>query len=132
MSQENVELVRRVAEAVQRHEYRVAVGGFHEDAVWENTAEFPGPRRCVGREEIVAFWTSLYKSFEETSTTLERLLDRGSIVVVEVHSVGRATSSGVPLDLRWTAVYELRDGSVNRVEVHGDWLTALKAVGLEE
>ena len=52
------------------------------------------------------------------------------IVLISVHSVGR-TTSGIPVDFRWAAVARLREGKISRVDVHGDWSKALKAVGLE-
>jgi hypothetical protein len=40
--------------------------------------------------------------------------------------------SGIPADVIWAAIFRLRDGQINRVDVHGDWEKALKAVAQEE
>jgi ketosteroid isomerase-like protein len=134
MSQEKVELVRRTFDAVVRGDYQGAARGLHADAVWHNTAEFPGPRTCVGPQAIVEFWESLMEPFEETDRTMdvERVVVGEDSVVLGVHSVGRGKTSGVPLDVHWGAAFWLRDGKISRVDVHGDWAKALKAVRREE
>lgn len=131
---ENVELVTRTFDALQRRAYQDAVRGFHADAVWQNTAAFPGPRRCVGREAIVDFWETLIEDFDQGTGVqeVERLIGRGDTVIVGVHSSGLGKMSGVPVDVKWAAVIHVRDGGISQVEVHGDWANALKAVGLEE
>jgi ketosteroid isomerase-like protein len=128
----HVDLVRRTFDALQRHAYREAERGFHHDAVWQNTAAFPGPRRCVGREAIFDFWTSLMDDFDESAPQeIERAVEGENAVAIAVHSVGRGRASRVPVDVRWAAVCEMHDGRIKRVEVHGDWSKALTAMGLE-
>jgi ketosteroid isomerase-like protein len=85
----------------------------------------------VGIEAIIDFWATLMESFEESERMeVERIAEGQDSVVLAMHSVGRGKASGVPLDLRWGAVFHLRDGKINRVDVHGDWAKALKAAGL--
>jgi ketosteroid isomerase-like protein len=68
----------------------------------------------------------------EATQEVERLAQRGNTVVIGVRSVGQARRSRVPGDVRWAAAVEVRDGKISRVDVHGEWSKALKAVGLEE
>jgi ketosteroid isomerase-like protein len=91
MSAENAELVRHAFGALQRGSYPDAARALHADAVWHNTAEFPGPRQCVGRQAIVDFWAILMEDFDETAATqtVERLVEHENAVLVSVHSVGR-------------------------------------------
>jgi ketosteroid isomerase-like protein len=130
VSEEDLELVRQTFDAMHRGEHQEAVRGFHADAVWQNTATFPGPRCCLGPQAIVDFSTSMFEDFDGTQE-IERLVADQNAVLIGVHSVGR-TTSGVPVDFRWAAVVQLRDGQISRVDIHGDWSNALKAVGLEE
>jgi ketosteroid isomerase-like protein len=134
MSQENVELVRRTFDAVRQGDLGGAVRGFRDDAVWHNTAEFPGPTSCVGPSAIVGFWASLMEAFEESANgmVVEQLVEGEDSVVLAVHSVGRAKASGVPIDVRWGAAFHVRDGKISRVDIHGDWAKALEAGGLGE
>jgi ketosteroid isomerase-like protein len=134
MSQENVEIVRRSFDGFRRGDYRGAVREFHADAVWHNTAEFPGQRFCVGPEAIIDFWKTLMESFDEAESTMEieRVVEGENSVVVAVHSVGKGKASGIPLDFHWGAAFRVSHGKISRVDVHGELKKALKAVGLEE
>ena len=134
MSQENVEVAKRVIDAFNRRDYEKALHGFHADAVWHNTAEFPGQRICVGPEAIIEFWETLMESFEESGSRMdvERAVAGEDTVVLGVHSVGEGKASGVPLDFHWGAAFRMCDGKISRVDVHGDWAKALEAVGLHE
>jgi ketosteroid isomerase-like protein len=129
---DNEDLVRRMFEALSRRAYPDAAETFHRDAVWQNTADFPGPRQCVGPAAIIDFWQTLSEDFDESSRgQIEQLLARGDVVVIGVHSRGRGRASDLPIDVRWAAVVQLRDGAISRVEVHGDWSKALQAAGLD-
>ena len=134
MSQENVKVVRRTLDAARQGDLQGAALGFHADAVWHNTAEFPGQRTCVGPQAIIDFWETLFESFEDTGSwmDIERVVEGENSVVLRVHSSGRGKASGVPIDLRWGIAFQVRDAKISRVDVHGDWAKALEAVGLRE
>ena len=131
---ENLNMVCRSFDGFRRGDYRGAVREFHADAVWHNTAEFPGQRICAGPEAIIDFWETLMESFEESGSRMdvERVVEGEDTVVLGVHSVGEGKASGVPLDLHWGAAFRVRDGKISRVDVHGDWAKALAAVRLAE
>jgi ketosteroid isomerase-like protein len=131
MSQENVEIVRRAFDAVRSGDLQGATRGFHADAAWHNTAEFPGQSTCVGPQAIVDFWETLVESFEEGMMDIERVVSGQDSVVLGVHSTSRGTASGVPVDLRWAMAFQVRGSKISRVDVHGDWTKALAAVALE-
>jgi ketosteroid isomerase-like protein len=134
ISEQNVEIVRRAFDAVRHIDHEGAAQGFHADAMWHNTAEFPGQRVCVGPEAIIDFWKTLMESFEERGSMMEieRVVEGEDSVVVGVHSVARGKASGIPLDFHWSAAFHVRDGKISRVDVHGDWAKALNAAGLAE
>jgi hypothetical protein len=115
-----------------RRDYAEAVRGFHADALWSNTAEFPGPRCCLGPQAIMDFWTTLMEDVDIDQQEVERAITNESAVVVGVHSVGRAVRSGIAADVRWAAAFQLRDGLISRVDVYGNWQKALAATGLSE
>ena len=64
MPRENLEIVRDTFDAICRRDYQRAAGGFHHDAVWHNTREFPGPSICVGPRAVAEFWEALMESFD--------------------------------------------------------------------
>jgi ketosteroid isomerase-like protein len=134
VSQENVEVVRRALVAATCRDDAAAADCFHSDAEWHNTREFPGPSVCVGPAAIIGFWQTLLEEFDESAAgqQIERITETDTAVVVDVHSVGRGRTGGVPVDVKWAAVFTVRDGRISRVDVHGEWSKALKAVGLTE
>jgi ketosteroid isomerase-like protein len=131
MSQENVDIVRQTFGAMCRRDYQRAAGGFHQDAVWHNTREFPGPSVCVGPQAIAEFWETLWESFDG-ETSVEQISDGEDGVALGAHTVGRGTRSGVPLDVRWGIAARVASGKISRVDVYGEWTKALNAVGLAE
>jgi ketosteroid isomerase-like protein len=76
------------------------------------------------------FSTTMFEDFDGTQE-VERLVEGEKKVVIGVHSVGR-TTTGIPVDFRWAAVVQRRDGKIGRVDVHGDWSKALAPAGLSE
>jgi ketosteroid isomerase-like protein len=129
MSQEDVEVVRRTFDAIFSRDYRRAARGFHRDAVWHNTREFPGPSICVGSRAIAEFWETLMESFDG-ETTVEQIIEGDDGIAFGAHTVGRGTASGVPLDVRWGIAARVASGKISRVDVYGEWAKALKAVRL--
>jgi ketosteroid isomerase-like protein len=136
VSRQNVELVRRTFDVLFHSELQDAARAFHADAVWHNTAEFPGPLRCDGLPAVLDFWASYAELFEPPAESgkqeVERIVGGEEVVVVGVHAVGRWPKSGIPVDAKWAAAVQVRDDKISRVDVHGDFSKALKAVGLEE
>ena len=132
MSQANVELVRSTFDSLLRGDDEDATRGFREDAVWHNTSVFPDPSICVGPQAILNFWATLTETFQESQTDVEQVVEGGDAVVLSLHSVGRGNASGVPVDVRWAAVFRVIDGKISRVDVHGNRANALKAAGLAE
>jgi ketosteroid isomerase-like protein len=130
MAGDNFETVQRFIEALGHRDYALAISMFSPDAEWHNTASFPGATVCRGAAEIRAFWTTLFESFERDRMTIERSARSGDTVVTGVHSRGRGRSSGAPIDVRWALIVHLGDGSIERVDVYGDYDRALEAAGI--
>ena len=112
-SAENVEVVKRTFDALQHRDYAAAKSGFHADAVWQNTGDFPGPLRCIGPEAIVEFWTNLAETFDDSvgGHEIEQATSGGEVVILGLHSFGRGLGSGVPIDVRWAAAVQIRNSS---------------------
>jgi ketosteroid isomerase-like protein len=134
VSKENVDLARRALDAVVHGDYEAASRCFHGDAVWHNTREFPGPSKCVGAAEIINFWAALLEPFDAKapSWTIDGTAGRDEAAVLDVHSVAEGNASGIRLDVHWTAVFQMREGKVARIDVYGDPARARAAAGMEE
>jgi ketosteroid isomerase-like protein len=139
MSQENVEVVRRIDDA-----FRAGLGGgdfyvaFETGAVaadfeWIAAAEMAEQRRYRGREEFVEFMRRWTEGFEGYSIQRDALIDAGNDRVVGVFKQSATgKGSGAPIEGEYTLVYDLRDGELVRIRAYLDRAEALEAAGLRE
>ena len=134
MSQENVEIVRRIVEdAVQGRweesarqlgpdaEWHGTVGGLTEGSVWRG----PEQIRKIFEQEDAEAW-------DERRLEAEEFIDAGDCVVVLLHEFRRGKGSGVEMETDTAVVYEMRDGRVVRIQGYMDRAEALEAAGLRE
>jgi ketosteroid isomerase-like protein len=128
MSEENVELVRKIYSAWERGDF--------SSTDWADPAiEFtiPGPDLEVHRgiESMGRAWADWLGVFDELSLRAETLHDAGDKVVVEQLFRGTGKGSGIPIDeIRGAVVLTMRDGKVTRFEGHTTIEAALKSAGL--
>jgi ketosteroid isomerase-like protein len=138
MSQENVEIVRRVFEVFnQGGPTAVWRGGFWStEIVWDTTPSgIPGLGIYRGYEEVKsAFEDDWFKAFpfEEWELVVEELIDHGDQVIAMSRQRGRGASSGVAAELKQAHVVTVRGGQVVRFVSYLDRKKALEAVGLSE
>jgi len=135
MSQENVEIVRRVYEewsaGVERGDPGAAFGMEAVADDFEFTIEGFHPER--GREGYVEWFRTWTAEFGDWSLQLERLIDAGhERVVALTHQSATGKSSGAPVELNLGTVWELKDGRVIRMRTYRSQAKALEAAGLEE
>jgi uncharacterized protein len=134
VSQENVEIVRRAFGALASGRVDAAAEFWHPDINWravEGAPDDVGEMR--GIEAARAYVQDWYDTFDDFTAEPEELIAVGDDQVVAViHNAGRAKRSGIPSELRYAAVYTLRDGRLVRVREYETRAEALKTVGLEE
>jgi ketosteroid isomerase-like protein len=138
MSQENVEIMRRVFEEFQAGMERGDLGDRFEETVADDS-EFitavPLEGRSVwrGREGFAEFMRAWTENFEDWSIRLERLIDAGDDRVVGLtHQSATGKASGAPVELNLGTVAELKDGRVVRMRNYLTYGEALEAAGLRE
>jgi ketosteroid isomerase-like protein len=139
MSEENVEVVRRVFEdfraGVERGDPGAAwdSGDVAEDYEWITRDPFEGRAVWRGREGFVEFFRNFSGEFDDYAVRLERLVDAGGERVVALVLLS-ATGKGSGASLEWHQgqVYELKAGRVIRTRTYADLREALEAVGLSE
>ena len=129
MSQENLEIVRRLLEACNRHDWdaMLETGDPEIEIVTLTTGThrgYAGWRRVV---EQMAEEVSDFQFVPEDSIDVG--VDR---VVVVTRWVGTGRTSGIAFSQTIGLVYTLRDGLVVRQESFRNKDDALKAVGLKE
>jgi ketosteroid isomerase-like protein len=139
MSEENVEIVRRLFEVFRQGMERGDLGAWFDsedladDFEWITPPGVPGLGTYRGREGFLEFMRIWTEDFEDWSVELEGLIDAGDDRVVGLfHQRGTGKESGVPVELHQALVYELEGGRVTRMRNYIDPADALKAVGLSE
>ena len=132
MSQENVELARRVvewfnagdADALQAHSTAdveiVPLRAEIEDTVYR------------GSGAAASFMADTDESWEEIRFDAEALRDAGERVVAIGHLSARARGTGAQVGARMAMVWEFRGGQVSRARTYSDVEEALEAAGLSE
>jgi ketosteroid isomerase-like protein len=133
MSQENVEIVRRSIDAVNRGDTDAWLGFLSPEVVWESLP-LPGFRDVYrGRAEAREWRELILEVFEEGRLEIEETTalsdDR---VLIGFSQIGRGRGSGLPLEHPTWAVLWLADGLITRRQVFWTRDEALEAAGLSE
>jgi ketosteroid isomerase-like protein len=137
MSQENVEVVRGLADSFDRRDYERAFDFYAAEAEWdaselsELVPDLAGVYR--GHEGIRTFWRLWLVAWKDIEYDRE-ILDAGDEVVMLVrHQVQRGRHSGIETALPpYALVFTFDDGKIVRVHQRLDQQAALEAVGLRE
>jgi ketosteroid isomerase-like protein len=136
MSEENVEVVRRIYEAAARRDDVTPFDVYTEDIVFDvsngRRALFFTKSVYRGHEGVRQFWREALSAFGEIDFEVEDLTDAGDqvLAVIREREVGRA--SGVPVETTHIAVYTLAEGKVTQMQLFDDRQQALEAAGLSE
>ena len=137
MSQENVEIVRKVYDAIARGDSEAVLENYDPD-VELDFSESPfatvsrqkvyrghGGIRALTRERYEEAWKSI-------DDDLLDLIDAHGQVVAVVKTVGRGRTSDVKVDRTHAAVWTIQDGKITRVAWYRSGAEALEAAGLSE
>ena len=131
MSQENVEIVRRMFEVGGTE---AALDYFDPEIVLLPTPSGPDAAApYVGYDGLGAWARDFRDALGDFQVYAEEIIDVGDnrvLAISVVHGEGRA--SGIPFDFRSPAVFTLRDGRIVRAEGYDTKVEALEAVGLRE
>jgi ketosteroid isomerase-like protein len=121
MSQENVEIVRRLWDAASRRDVE-AVLALYDPEVEFDVSRHPltsliGGRRVYrGHEGLRSFFRERSEALENVEDVYEELIDAGDHVVAVARIRGRGRGSGVEVELpHGAAVLTIREGKVVRV-----------------
>jgi ketosteroid isomerase-like protein len=139
MSQQNVEVVRRIYE-VFAGDWTAAVSLDASLPEWADpdiridmTRRVINPASYDGYAGVGRLLEEVREAWDEWSTQAERLIDAGDSVVVIETQRGRGARSGVDVGgARWASIWELRDGRVTAFSGYYSIEDALEEVGLRE
>jgi ketosteroid isomerase-like protein len=126
MSEENVELVRRIYDAWEREESARDFIATDVEYVNPSYAVETGTRR--GRRSLA----SVRDTYKDFKIKVERIIDAGDETVVLAHYTASGSVSGVPLAGEHGYVWTVRDGLAVRFRWFQSHREALEAAGLSE
>jgi ketosteroid isomerase-like protein len=135
MSQQNVEVIRRIWEEWNRGDLNAVFALYAPDVEFDVTRypEWPDADIARGREPVRRFFTEFLATWESYEGTLETLLDAGDdrvFAIIRQRFRGRGSGAGV--EMHWAQIYTLRDGVIFRIQNFSDRAEALEAVGMKE
>ena len=134
MSEENVEIVRRLLHAFVQGDYEASTERIGAEVVlWSDPRANMETQRVRGRDAVIASIGRFVSSFDDYwCAEPDELIDAGDWVVVVMRSGGRGRTSGVAVTQTWTVAYEVAERKVVRIEFHPTREDALEAAGLSE
>jgi ketosteroid isomerase-like protein len=133
MSQENVEIVRRMLEVFGREGGAGSFAGLLTDDFEVQPAfEVTGGESFVGAEGFMLFMRQWTEVFDAWAFEIVEILDADDKVVARLRQTARGKASGTPVELPFGVVFGFRDRVIARMDFYLTESEALKAVGLEE
>jgi ketosteroid isomerase-like protein len=134
MSEQNVQVVRDGFSALAHGGVDAAAEFWHPEINWRAMEGAPDDvGEMDGIEAARRYVQDWYDMFDDLTSEIEELCDVGDDQVVAViHNTGRAQRSGVPAELRYAALFTIRDGKIARVREFEQRQEALDAVGSAE
>ena len=136
MSEENVAIVRRIYEAVERGDADAVLTLYDPEVEWVFARS---PFRRMFKQDVYRGYDGLRsfvreryeEAWVEIEDELSELIDAGDHVISVISTRGRGRASGAEVERVHAGVWTMRDGRVVRVE----WMDrdeALEAAGLSE
>ena len=119
MSQENVEVVRRVHEAAMRRDVQTVLALYDPevelDATRVEIVGFMGRNVYRGHEGLRRFFREWHEAWTHVEYDFEELIDADEQVISVVTRRGRGRASGAAVEWHVALVWTLREGRVVRL-----------------
>src|SRR5262245_1004927 len=136
MSQENVEVARKVIDAVNRSDFDAMLASLSPDVVWEALKGVAGIGDLYRGRAGVQEWIELMlENAEEDSfhVEIEQMVDLSDDrVFIAVDITARRKGSGVPFEYRTWQIVGFADALITRRQVFWTRAEALQTAGLSE
>jgi ketosteroid isomerase-like protein len=131
MSQENVELARRLVDAVNRRDLGACLALMDLDVkAAPRLAAVEGGYQ--GHEGMRRWWENLHDAFPDFSNEVVEVRDLGDLTLTALHLRGHGAGSDVPVDQTTWVLHEWRSEKIVSWSAHGTEADALDAVRLRE
>lgn len=129
MSQENVELVRRIYSAWERGDFSETWWCAEEIEFFIPDGTTPGP--VYGVDGMRGAWREWLQGWRSFHTRLVEVRDLGDRVLAVNRFGGEGRTSGLVPDALGATVWEIRDGKVTRLAPYASLENALADLGIE-
>jgi ketosteroid isomerase-like protein len=133
MSDENVELVRRIYEQWAEGDFRAAVELYDPLILLVQGEGFPEQGTYLGLDGVGDYMATFLEAWERVTIEALEVFAAGDSVVAKVvqRAIGRE-SGIVPTEFEYFQVWSFRGGRVIRLDVIRDRDEALRAVGISD
>ena len=139
MSQENVEVVRSLAEGFQRRQHERAFEFYDSEIEWDASRMgglVPPDAAGVyhGHDGVRAYWRNWLSAWSDLHFEIQDVVDAGDEVVLLIRDQRHwGRHSGIETEIPpYAMVFTMDGGKVVRVRAYPDQESALKAAGLSE
>jgi ketosteroid isomerase-like protein len=137
MSEENVEIVRRVYEAAARRDANAVLACYDPEVEWDVSrspmARLVGGGVYHGHKGLLSFFRKYHEAWEDIEYEGAELIEAGGEHVISVDTERtRGRTSGVETELTQYAVWSIRNGKVFKVVWFPTREQATEAAGLSE
>jgi uncharacterized protein len=132
MSQENVEVVRKVYERWSQGDFRAGVDVLDPLVSFILPPEFPDAGNYLGPEGLAGYMRGLLEPWIRLTIEAEEIADAGDSVVVAVLQRGVGGGSGAATEFRYFQVWSFRGRKVIRLENFRERAEVREALGLRE
>jgi len=133
MSQENVEVVRRLVDAFNRDDTDTVLATFDADCEINEPPQMPdSPATGYRGHGGIREWMGNLRGIGGVSFELRAATPSGDALLCELASRGQGRGSNVPIEWRAFAAFDVRHGKVTRIRIFLDKAEALEAVGLQQ
>jgi ketosteroid isomerase-like protein len=133
MSQENVEIVRRIYEAWAGGDFRAGADDLDQHVVLVvRSPDFPEFGVFSGPAGVSVYVRRMLQQWERLTVEAKHIQAVGDTVLVHVVQHGKGRASGIEVDDRYFMLYTFRGDKVVRIELVRDKTDALEAAGLSE
>ena len=131
MSQEQLDTLRRLADAFGRRDFESAIQGFAPDVELHPAVRGLDTEAVYhGRDELRRFWDEINEAWDAQTIEVQEMIEAPPDRVVSVERWHVRGRDGIELDFGVVDVYTFRDGLVARIDGFRDRAEALAAAGL--
>jgi ketosteroid isomerase-like protein len=139
MSQENVEIVRKLFDTFARRDHEAAFAYYDAEIEWDasrarESGDVDTAGVYLGHDGVRAYWRRWLSAWEDVRATDVEFVDRAQTVVALINKQRlRGRGSGVEVDAPpYALAFAFRNGKVVRWVLYPTQREALEATGLAE